>query len=78
MDIPSIRKNILSLGEGRAVNICFINGRQRRNEEFRPGMITGVYPHLFKVQTEVNGQKLTRSVQYSDLLTGRVLIEELA
>lgn len=41
------------------------------------GVIVGAYTHIFQVDEESTGRKLRHTLQYTDLISGHVKIEEL-
>lgn len=57
------------------VHMTLSISRSKTKTERVAGTITGVYPRIFTVEEE--GQNKTHSIQYTDLLTGLVQLDEL-
>lgn len=49
----------------------------RREGEDIPATIRGVYPNIFRIEECKDGYVRSHSVQYTELLTGQVVIREL-
>lgn len=49
----------------------------RRDGEDIPATIRGVYPNIFRIEECKDGYVRSHSVQYTELLTGQVVIREL-
>lgn len=41
------------------------------------GVIVGAYSHIFQVEEESTGRKLRHTLQYTDLISGHVRVENL-
>ncbi len=39
--------------------------------------IKGVYPHIFQIEETINGKPKQHTLQYSDIITGNIVILEL-
>lgn len=48
--------------------ICFENA---------PAKITGVYPHIFRIEEHTGETPKSHTIQYTDILTNQVIIPEL-
>ncbi len=74
----NIKKAILHLYE-KAPNI-HVRIRQSRSKQGTtelPAIIKGVYSHIFLVEENSTGITERHSLQYADILTGRIVITEL-
>lgn len=63
---------------GEPVHIELRATHSRLRSYCMPARITGVYKSIFGVETEENGQTEKRTYQYSDVLIGQIIIEELS
>lgn len=45
--------------------------------ENTPAKITGVYPHIFRIEEHSSGVPKCHTLQYTDILTSQVIIPEL-
>ncbi len=42
-----------------------------------PATITGVYRHIFQIEEHTSGKAQRHTLQYTDLVTGQIVIREL-
>lgn len=74
--LERIKRDVRALSQSAPhVHMTLSIARTKTKMERVSGTITGVYPRIFTVKEE--GQNKTHSVQYTDLLTGLVQLDEL-
>ena len=76
--IEAIRREIERLFRTSPdVHINVTIKRPRVSLRDEPVLITGVYPHIFKIEEWHDGYPRSRTLQYADVLTGQIEIREL-
>ena len=76
--IEKIQKRIKELYEAKTeIHITITLSHPRIYLNNAPAVIKGVYPHVFRVELLNCENKNSHTLQYSDLLTSSVKIEEL-
>ncbi len=76
--IEEIKERITALyNQRQRVHITINLSHPRINLNQTPVIITGVYPHVFRVEELYSEIKKSHTLQYNDLLTSNVRIDEL-
>ena len=77
-EIDLIKTKIKELYEkGEVVHVDVNSSRPKIHVNGAQALITGVYKNLFTLETVENDMKKIYSVQYADVLIGRVKIMEI-
>ena len=78
MDINDIKAKMTELyNKNVEIHVGVHSKRAKINVVSVPARITGIYKHLFMIETMENGMKKSYTVQYTDLFIGKVKIKEL-
>lgn len=76
--IQTIRKDIRNLFETDPhIHVNVTMRHPKVSVQNGPAVIKGVYPNIFQIEENENGYVRCHSVQYNDVLIGRVEILEL-
>ena len=76
--IQTIRKDIRNLFETDPhIHVNVTMRHSKVSVQNGPAVIKGVYPNIFQIEENENGYVRCHSVQYNDVLIGRVEILEL-
>ncbi len=79
MNLDEIKKAVSALFKADRdihIDVAFTSPRASlKNERAK---ITGVYPHLFKIEEYSSGRAKTHTFQYSDVFIGQISIRELS
>lgn len=76
--IETIRRDVRKLFEtAPAIHVNVTMRHPKVSVQNGAAVITGVYPNIFQIEEKDNGYVQCHSVQYNDVLIGRVEILEL-
>ncbi len=76
--IDTIRSRIRSLYETNpAIHVNVTISAQKIDLRNRPVVLSGVYPHVFRIEDRADGKPVHYTLQYADVLTKNVEIMEL-
>ena len=76
--LDTVKSKIRELYETNPnIHVNITVGHPKINLKSDPAVIIGVYPHIFRIEEYSEGEPKCHTLQYTDLLTNQIQIDEL-
>lgn len=76
--LDKVRLKIRELYENDPnIHISITLGRPKLCLKSDPAVIIGIYPNIFRIEEYSDGEPKCHTLQYTDILTGQIAIDEL-